>query len=478
MKTKLSIYKRLAKKTKKKASPSSVEEINITQFQINDASDSLEEKCRQRRPFKISFNKDQHSFFSDASKHQTLETNIATLLASSYSSKNHKIEASVSLDGNFSGHYSSHTIVNLSVQEFLEYSGNLNVYLAQVPIFQKKSTTQSEKQHEKIEIEKQNLTSLRNILEKQLNLPKCMEFLKKQMEIINVWWGRKPTTSKWHYDSYDNFLIVLRGVKKFKLLPPNSKLIKSGGALSKSYNQAYLISPEIRKKSPWKKKARNGESASQKGQILKVAVRENEILFVPQGWYHEVVSPEAETIAINFWYNSVSEVCAGREDYLLKYLLNQKANELASDYSKKYFESVSLAYGGIDADTLRTGFIEKVNKGEFESAIGIFIYLVKTLKGQKLVSFLTQKEQIEEQQFQNMLDMLSPLQIDIITSVLDDESAFEEVSSEQNKSQEYGHAIDQIVEALSLEKRKELWMEKKEGLRKHLLENYLKNDFL
>ena len=41
------------------------------------------------------------------------------------------------------------------------------------------------------------------------------------MDSINLWYSKKNTTSNLHYDSFDNFLCVIKGEKKVLIYKPN-----------------------------------------------------------------------------------------------------------------------------------------------------------------------------------------------------------------------------------------------------------------
>ena len=57
--------------------------------------------------------------------------------------------------------------------------------------------------------------------------------------------------------------------------------------------------------------------------VEKITVRPGEILFIPQGWYHRVVSLGEEIVALNFWFDSIFNICDWRENYLLRYLMHE-----------------------------------------------------------------------------------------------------------------------------------------------------------
>ena len=42
---------------------------------------------------------------------------------------------------------------------------------------------------------------------------KFPRFIDKQIDSINLWESRGFTDSGWHYDSYENYLILIEGLK-------------------------------------------------------------------------------------------------------------------------------------------------------------------------------------------------------------------------------------------------------------------------
>ena len=236
-----------------------------------------------------------------------------------------KIDIHFSHSGVFNGNYGAEKSVNMTVSDFLEYRGDINLYLAQLPIFERMDLNESFK----ISKYQRHLGILKKLKEKKNNevMNLSLPFLKQiqkllnsnKIEQINVWSSFKQTISEWHYDSYDNFLCVISGVKKLKLLPPKflSRFFAFENVVGPNYNQIKKIKRKIDKK-----------------YIIRCQLKKNEVLFLPQGWLHYVKSireqGEDMILAINFWFNVLNKngFLNGKEEYLLKYLLNRKIEKM------------------------------------------------------------------------------------------------------------------------------------------------------
>ena len=111
---------------------------------------------------------------------------------------------------------------------------------------------------------------------------------------VNAWIGCSRT-SHLHFDGKDNWLAVALGEKEVHLYSPSQ--------LSSLYAQ---LEPSER----WKSGARSRLYLSEDGTdypllrrapFLKVMLRAGEMLYIPAGWFHEVLTPTF-TIAFNFWF--------------------------------------------------------------------------------------------------------------------------------------------------------------------------------
>lgn len=50
-----------------------------------------------------------------------------------------------------------------------------------------------------------------------------------------------------------------------------------------------------------------------------------------KGWFHRVKSKGEKIFAINYWFNNIENICDQKEDYLIKYLINEKVERGIKD---------------------------------------------------------------------------------------------------------------------------------------------------
>ena len=112
----------------------------------------------------------------------------------------------------------------------------------------------------------------------------------------NLWFAIGATTSGLHYDAYDNLLLLLRGRKNVLLLPPSASAeLAPRPAHGASANHSQLGAAELA-----------SLVASAPTPPLTFELLPGEALFIPEGWWHEVESPEEVTLGINYWWDGPS----------------------------------------------------------------------------------------------------------------------------------------------------------------------------
>lgn len=99
-----------------------------------------------------------------------------------------------------------------------------------------------------------------------------------------------------HFDLYDNYLYVIHGTKTVYLLPPDTKNVEQKSIFEDGFHQVKLQSKKIKK--------HRGKNLIKLKELKKIILYKGEILRIPEGWYHYVVS-EPNTIALNFWFKSI-----------------------------------------------------------------------------------------------------------------------------------------------------------------------------
>ena len=106
----------------------------------------------------------------------------------------------------------------------------------------------------------------------------------------NLWFAIGATTSGLHYDAFDNLLVMLHGRKRLRLLPPSA----SGDLAPRPAHGASANHSQL--------------SAAALASLAEPTVRRFELgpgeaLLIPEGWWHEVESPEEVTLGLNFWWD-------------------------------------------------------------------------------------------------------------------------------------------------------------------------------
>ena len=137
-----------------------------------------------------------------------------------------------------------------------------------------------------------------------MRIPKFIENCIQSLYGINLWFSKENSFSDWHYDSHDNFMCVFNGVKKV--------FIRENGVIATGMD--YHLG--------------KGEG---KGIfflhflfLVKIfIVNKDQMLYIPQGYYHKVKSSGNNIFALNFWFNSVYNKFNHLENYHFNYLLNE-----------------------------------------------------------------------------------------------------------------------------------------------------------
>jgi len=235
------------------------------------------------------------------------------------------IDISVSQNKEFSGHYLEHNTTSQTFRDFLNYEGPYNLYLAQFPLYEKQNTLRESNLLIKEQSFENEKSLLQKLFDKEKDFLKICLKLKGNIHRVNLWFSKKETFSHLHYDSYDNFLFMLKGKKIFNLFPPNDYSIKCESVLTNSFQQSKQLCKSRRK--------------------LQIELKNNEAIFIPQGWYHDVSSfGEGNIIAVNIWFNSIEDICNQREKYLFRYLtsklLDNEIQKLLKHFTKSLINSM------------------------------------------------------------------------------------------------------------------------------------------
>ncbi|XP_062597221.1 bifunctional peptidase and (3S)-lysyl hydroxylase Jmjd7-like [Saccostrea cucullata] len=144
------------------------------------------------------------------------------------------------------------------------------------------------------------------------DIPWGTEAFGSQPDAVNFWMGDMHAVTSMHKDHYENLYCVVRGWKKFILIPPTDAAFVPyetyQAAKFREKNGEFIIEDDVETgKVPWiavnplnpdlEKYPEFGKAVS-----LEVTVKEGEILFLPSLWYHHVQQSHG-CIAVNYWYD-------------------------------------------------------------------------------------------------------------------------------------------------------------------------------
>lgn len=148
------------------------------------------------------------------------------------------------------------------------------------------------------------------------------------LETINLWINLYHASTTLHYDANHNFLLVLSGQKKVTLISPcHSDKLKPFHASSEFPNHSHLTVTEV------------NEFINQQmvadGTIFEINVHDGDLLFIPEGWWHQVTSSRL-TVALNSWFKSsfsklVSTDCTHNLPYFTRAIIHKMANSHSID---------------------------------------------------------------------------------------------------------------------------------------------------
>lgn len=156
-------------------------------------------------------------------------------------------------------------------------SYDVSLYLSQFPIFT---------------AEAREMSPICDEIKGCIRVPTILEH--RMLSQVTLWMNMDvQTISSLHYDGYHNLLCVVTGKKTVRMCSGDySRFLFPFMAFSGSANHSkqYRVFAEAVHRLP-------------ANAVLEVEVRSGEALFIPEGWWHEVVSDPA-TMAISFWFES------------------------------------------------------------------------------------------------------------------------------------------------------------------------------
>uniref|UniRef100_A0A7N2KK64 JmjC domain-containing protein n=1 Tax=Quercus lobata TaxID=97700 RepID=A0A7N2KK64_QUELO len=185
----------------------------------------------------------------------------------------------------------SHGLIGRYAEDALE-----QIYLSQTPIMNADN-------EEKVQLE---------TLREDIETPAFLE--RKALAPINLWMNNSQARSSTPYDPHHNLLCVVAGCKQVVLWPlsatPMLYPLPIYGEAS-NHSSVALENPDF----STYPRAKCAMEHSQK-----VVLHAGDVLFIPEGWFHQVDSDDM-TIAINFWWRS--NMMSFMEEHMDAYYLHK-----------------------------------------------------------------------------------------------------------------------------------------------------------
>ena len=268
------------------------------------------------------------------------------------------VDVMVSGSNSFSGDMLHLQLLNVSFSKFLEGlkacdlpkecdanmledNRTMNFYLAQAPL-------------QKFGGERGPLWALMEDIE-----PPSVLMQQKEGCQINLWANlERESSSTCHYDPYPNLLCVVAGKKTVWLASPDARhLLRAFPVWDESGNHARRDLRFL-----------NEKSEAAKDQFFQADLHPGDVLFLPEGWYHQVVS-QPETLAVNFWWHGIYEAAFEsfpHEKYALKRvvqrLLEERKEKLVREILGEMACKQSVLQGLNDDDHKDTELESKTSK--------------------------------------------------------------------------------------------------------------------
>lgn len=125
------------------------------------------------------------------------------------------------------------------------------------------------------------------------------------VEQVNLWMNIQHSQSTLHYDANHNLLVLLEGSKTVTLLAPGcTRHLTPACAADEHPNHSSLSPQAVDSLVDAMKKSQDEDDSTYAGCIFHVVtIRAGDALFIPEGWWHQVVSGQC-SMALNFWFPS------------------------------------------------------------------------------------------------------------------------------------------------------------------------------
>ena len=215
------------------------------------------------------------------------------------------LDVALSLSNRFSS--KQYITKRMSVHEFLDYKGSLNLYTAQNKLYDKSD-------HKTLQDHGAELSGL--------NFPDFIMNLRDSISVVNFWINKQKVISEWHCDLYDNFLIVLKGVKRVQLYMPKDD-VNLYFDLSDNF---HLLNSES---------IIHDVTTTKNGLYARATIYQGQLLRIPEYCYHRIES-EPDSFAINIWIHNHTQNLVSNKSLCLSFILK---NELEMLQKKLWYKN-------------------------------------------------------------------------------------------------------------------------------------------
>lgn len=117
-----------------------------------------------------------------------------------------------------------------------------------------------------------------------------------QIRDVNLWFSQRRSRIPLHFDTFDNLLAQVRGVKRVRLFAPRqSRCLYAGRDGAEFASKVDLEQPDLERYPRFAAAEIDAD----------IWLEEGEMLFLPAYWWHYVTTESASSLSINYWYHLV-----------------------------------------------------------------------------------------------------------------------------------------------------------------------------
>ena len=173
-----------------------------------------------------------------------------------------------------------------------------------------------------------------------------------RVDQVNLWMNIGSTISSLHYDNYNNMLVVIEGTKQVHLISPEvTSKLNPFAATSISANHAHISHVTDLLDS----------GILSTTEVMTVTLHEGEVLFIPEGYWHEVHS-DACTVALNFWFHGPIAQLLLKNSAMLPYILRTCVHGMTTTTTTMTKSKHDLSMNTWDDDDAFATFMKQLHE--------------------------------------------------------------------------------------------------------------------